>query len=101
MASPRGVSASISTSTCNGGEVSITAIVTDGNSLPVGGATASGHVAYTTTGPHFAFPPTNGNGSTSTTADTGRPRGGYNVISTVAASVGGLTATVSTSCYAP
>ncbi len=101
IAGPLALSASLSTSTCTGGNVRVTVVVTDANGRGVAGATVTGNVQYKTTGHSFSFPATDVSGSTSTTIDTGRPRGGYNVVWTFTASAGGLSTSGSTTCYAP
>jgi len=54
-----------------------------------------------TTGHDFGFPATDASGHSSASVDTGRPRGGYDVVWTVTASAAGSTASTTTSCYAP
>jgi hypothetical protein len=101
LAGPISVSASLSTQTCTGGTVRITVLVTDANGVGVHDAAVTGHVQYKTTGHDFGFPGTDSTGHTSTSVDTGRPRGGYDVVWTVTVSAGGFTATTATICFAP
>jgi len=54
------------------------------------------------TGSHsFSFPPTDANGVTTTTVETGQSSGGYTIAWTFTASANGLTASGTGSCFAP
>jgi hypothetical protein len=101
ISAPLSVTVTLSTGTCRGGTVSIVVTVLDGAGNPVAGANVTGYVQYRTTAHSFAFPPTNSAGRTSTSVDTGRPRGGYSVVWTVTATIGNLSGTGTTTCYAP
>lgn len=101
VAGPIVLSAALNTDTCAGGPVTLSASVTDANGAGVQGAMVSGSVKYKTTGHAFTFPVTDLVGNTSTRIDTGQPRGGYNVVFTVDASVGSFTGEIQTTCYAP
>jgi hypothetical protein len=101
IVAPLQVTASLAAEICRGRMVGISATVTDGNGVPVAGASVSGAFQSNSGGRGFPFPLTDATGSTSASVDTGRLRGGYNVLWTVTASAGGQTASATASCYAP
>ncbi len=100
-AGPLALAAALSVSTCSGGAVGVTVTVVDANGHGVPGATVTGTVIETTGSHSFSFPPTDANGVTTTTVDTGQPSGGYTVAWTFTASANGLTASGTGSCFAP
>ncbi|HZQ37689.1 MAG TPA: hypothetical protein VFD32_17280 [Dehalococcoidia bacterium] len=100
-AAPLALSAALSVSTCTGGAVGVTVTVVDASGAGVAGATVTGTVIAATGSRNFSFPPTDENGVTSTSVDTGALRGGYTVQWLFTASANGLSASGMGSCFAP
>jgi hypothetical protein len=101
VATPISVSATLDSTTCDGGELTIAATVIDSNGAAVAGASVTLHVDYATTSRDLTFPPTDSAGSTALVVDTGSPRSGSTVTFTVTATVPGSTASTVVPCSVP